>query len=290
MKKILLAFLIPVSLFANTGFSFLKIGVSARHAGMGGAGMALPADATAAFWNPSGLAFLKQNTAVLTYNRWIEETKHHFFTANYNTDYGVFALQYIATGVDGIEQREIPSDEPTAVFSSHDICLGFSYSRLLNKNWSVGVTGKYVYERILSDISAIALDLGATYRDENWLFAAAIVNVGRSNEFIHERVALPRGLRLGASKNIFKKADHRIQTIWEISKYQSENIKINMGSEYSFTEKFFARIGYQFAYDAKSWTVGLGMMLGERFELDYAYTPFSRQLSASHRIGIVTRF
>ncbi len=287
LRKIILALSFTGALSANTGFSFLKIGVSARHAAMGEAAMAMPSDATAAYWNPSGLAFVKHNSAVLTYNRWIEDTRHHFFAADYHTTIGVFAIHYIATGVDGIEQRDIPSDEPTAIFSSHDVALGFSYARLIQEKLAVGITAKYIYERIQSDVSAWGFDLGVSYKPDKILFSAAIVNLGFSNKLISETIKLPLGLKLGASKEVYNVDEHRISAVGEVVQYREEKIKMQMGSEYTYADKIAVRAGYQFAYHAKSWTAGLGMKFSKRFELDYAYSAFSRQLNASHRIGII---
>ena len=74
MKKILLTSALLVGLasaqFDNVGTSaanFLKIGVGSRAEGMGGAYTAQVADATALYWNPSGLAHIQQPQIVFNY-------------------------------------------------------------------------------------------------------------------------------------------------------------------------------------------------------------------------------
>ena len=47
---------------------FLKLGVGARALGMGGAFAGLADDASAAYWNPAGLAYLKTNQFMPTHS------------------------------------------------------------------------------------------------------------------------------------------------------------------------------------------------------------------------------
>jgi hypothetical protein len=55
----------------RTAFQFVKIGVGARQTALGEAGIALVRDVNATFWNPAGLAGVKNAEASFSYNRWL---------------------------------------------------------------------------------------------------------------------------------------------------------------------------------------------------------------------------
>ncbi len=63
---------------AETGASFLKIGVGARPLGMGGGYIAIADDVNAIYWNPGGLAQLRKKEISAMHNEWIDDIKYEF--------------------------------------------------------------------------------------------------------------------------------------------------------------------------------------------------------------------
>jgi len=57
------------------GLTFLKIGVG-RSSGMGDAFVAVADDATAAYWNPAGLALVTGRQALVNHVDWIADINH----------------------------------------------------------------------------------------------------------------------------------------------------------------------------------------------------------------------
>src|SRR5512135_1860180 len=88
MKKVLIVLIVlvlPATGFGG-GFSkvgtasaqFLKIGVGARAAGMGGAFAALSNDVSAMYWNPAGMTAIPAITAGFSHSQWLADMSHNF--------------------------------------------------------------------------------------------------------------------------------------------------------------------------------------------------------------------
>lgn len=285
----------------ETGFAFLKIGIGGKAAGIGEAASTMATDATAAYWNPAGLIQSENHNLMISYNRWVDGIQHNFGAAKWVYGQNAFALQFISTGVDDIEQRDIPSESPTALFSSHDLALGISYARKINDQLSLGVTSKYIYERIQNSVSAVAFDLGAWYniksfndysvQPSRWRVGFTLSNIGFSGKFIDQKVKLPSSMRLGSSYDLIM--NDPLKNTWQIAvdieKPFAENTRVHWGTEFGYRERFFGRAGYQFGYEARGISAGIGIKI-KQIRMDYGYMPFSNSLGTTHRIGAAFDF
>ena len=83
---------------ANTGLAFLKIGVGGRAVGVGEAYTAIANDASAAYWNPAGLAQLEHTEFLLTHNEWIQDVAHDFLGFTFNKGGNHFARIFSTSG------------------------------------------------------------------------------------------------------------------------------------------------------------------------------------------------
>src|SRR3989339_1181283 len=61
---------------ASDSFSFLSAGAGARATAMGGAFTALSDDASALYWNPAGLAQLREPELLVVHNESFESIRH----------------------------------------------------------------------------------------------------------------------------------------------------------------------------------------------------------------------
>ena len=77
------------------GLTFLKIGVG-RCTGMGDAFVAVADDASAAYWNPAGLALVGGRQAVVNHIDWIADINHEYVAVVFPTRNGTFAFDVIA--------------------------------------------------------------------------------------------------------------------------------------------------------------------------------------------------
>ncbi|NUM82435.1 PorV/PorQ family protein [bacterium] len=301
MNRVLILFaancLLALPVFAGTGeagFAFLKIGIGGRAAGMGEATVASVTDATATYWNPAMLTVTPLNSIVFTHNRWIEDVTHNFFAAKFASGRHAFGVHYISTGVDGIEQREIPSEEPTALFSSHDLAIGFSYAYQISERSSAGLTTKYIYERIQNSVHAWAVDAGFTHwvslGERNLRLALVIANIGASGDLSSQSVILPATMRLGSQYEILVNSKYQWNVAMDIVKPIKESWRLNAGTEFGFNSITFLRAGYQFGYKTRGVSAGLGLKAFDKIRIDYGFTSFSHALGSAHRISASFEF
>lgn len=133
---------------AKYGGDFLSTGVGARPLAMGGAYVSLASDATAAVWNPAGLANLPAADLALMHSE--------RFAGLVGIDYAAFALpldgpngdvvavSLLRQGVDGIQNtlrawdpdRNLPIEgaaDAIREFSATDVALYVSYARVLGR-------------------------------------------------------------------------------------------------------------------------------------------------------------
>lgn len=286
----------------ESGYAFLKIGIGGQAAGMGEAVSAHVNDATAAYWNPAAMAMRPGRNVSFTYNRWIEGVNHNAIAAKWTAGSHAFGLYYVYTGVDGIEQRDIPSDDPTAVFSSHDLALGASYARMVSDRIAAGMTAKYVYERIQSSAQAFAVDIGIWYNvrfvydnpdlDGRWRMGMSVRNLGYSGKMVNERIALPASVRFGTCYDIIRNRETKntLTLGAEVIKPFDDGFKLAVGSEYVYHDFASLRLGYQLGYDSRSFTAGLGLKVWDRFTVDYGLMPMSNGLGTTHRVTTAFQF
>ncbi len=286
----------------ESGFAFLKIGIGGQAAGMGEAVAAHVSDATAAYWNPAAMTLSSGQNISFTYNRWIEGVSHNAIAGKWTAGDHVFGLYYIYTGVDGIEQRDIPSEDPTATFSSHDLVLGLSYARPVTERFAAGITAKYIYERIQSSAQAVAFDIGVWHNvrfvydnpdlDGRWRIGMTLNNLGYSGKMVNERVTLPTALRLGSCYDLIRDR-HTKNTLTvgaDIIKPLDDNFRLAAGAEYLYHDFAALRLGYQFGYDSRSFTAGLGLKVLKRFTVDYGFMPMTNGLGTTHRFTTAFHF
>lgn len=275
----------------KTGFAFLRIGNSARTAAMGEATAATPDGASSITWNPALLVLSKTNALSLSTNRWIEDVRLHAGAVKFGNERTAWALHAVFTGVDGIQKREIPSEEPTAIIASHDVAIGAAYARRLNDRWAIGAGIRYVYERIESSVHAVGFDAGATYdllasgEHERWTIGASLTNVGFSGKFVNETVVMPAMFRVGTQYR-WDRSDYTYRLAADAVKLLKGNVYVHSGAEAGFRKMVFLRAGYQIGYTTRSWTAGMGLRWKDRLNLDYAFVPISNSLGNTHRFTI----
>ena len=164
-----------------TAVPFLQIEPDSRAAGMGNASVAIADNASAIFWNPSGLAYQDGHQISITHANWLP---------NFNTDlfYDYLVGKYTVEGIGtigahitflnlGEQQRRGPGGEDLGTFSSYEFAGGLSYGYRINKNWAVGSGFRFIYSNLASgtvggqEISAgtsIGVDLSALYKTDKF--------------------------------------------------------------------------------------------------------------------------
>ena len=168
---------------ANTGLSFLKFGAGARAIAMGDAYSSVADDATAYIYNPARLNFGNKSNLTLMHNMSAQDLTTDFIAIKYPlSDKLAMGVGFFTTSVTGIQIR----NNPGAVidnFDTRNLSTGISFGYKVTPNFSLGVTGKYLYEKIYVDeASGLAFDFGTNYSKDNLNLALVISNVGSMSE------------------------------------------------------------------------------------------------------------
>lgn len=276
----------------NNGLAFLKIGAGGRAAGMGEAFTAVTNDASATYWNPAGIMLLNHGQFIFTHNKWFQDVSNNFGAVTFKIGKTSVGVSYISNNISGIETRLIPSTEPLSTIEAHDLMIGLSLARNYNENLSIGVTLKYLYEKIyLNTAHGGALDVGIHYKlPFNGLsFGAVIQNIGVMSEFKDEAIQLPVIMKGGLAYKLFSTSAIPFLVSADVLQIIDDSFHVNIGGEIVLRKQLALRAGYLTGYDERSMQAGFGLMLS-RYIVDYAYVPFSSDLGNSHRVAFGINF
>ncbi|MCC6650748.1 MAG: PorV/PorQ family protein [Candidatus Eisenbacteria bacterium] len=276
---------------------FLKIGVGARAAAMGGAFVAVADDATALYYNAAGIARIDQDKSELSLN-------HANWPADLSFDHVgyVFHVKKIP-GAFGVSARALtmqPMEETTAyqpygtgrTFDAGMMTFGLTYARSFTDKFSAGVTGNFIHEG-LADLSqqTVAFDIGTLYDvgTAGMKIGMAIQSIGSQIKFIEREARIPAIFRVGTSATLLSSSDQKLVGAFEFSHPPDNAERMNFGAEYAFRNYLFLRGGYNFGYDSEGIAGGAGfhfpVSVAGMADLDYAYTDM-KDLGSAHRFSM----
>lgn len=281
--------------------SFLKFGPEARALGMGEAYTAQWLGVGSSYWNPAAITGIKQAQINLTHIQWFQDiTAEHFSGVTHFGD-NIFNLNLSWGETPGIQKRdEIPTAEPLAQIDAHDVVLSLSYARSLAKKYNLGFSVKWLYEKIdISSASGFGFDVGGIWTPfigsekslaGNLRFGAAILNLGSKMKFEQESFSLPAQYKIGISEYLEKEKWQSDFTLnLDLVKPRDDDMKVNLGMEYGLYHNFNLRAGYQFGYDEKNVSFGLGIKF-KKYAIDYAFVPYKSDLGDVHCVSLTARF
>ena len=272
----------------TSGLSFLKLGIGARPTGMGEAFTAISGDIFSLYWNPAGVARHTGTEFAFMHNQWFQDVSLEYAALAFSYKKNVFGLSLTLSQVANLERREGPTENPISYFDEHDLSLGFSWSRKINDKLDLGISTKFLYEKIdFSSATGLGFDLGGIYwLRSNVQIGGAILNLGSKMKFEQESFSLPTRYKIGAAYLGHEKyfnGDFILSM--DLVKPTDNDLKVHLGGEYTYKEKFTLRSGYQIGYDDRNISLGLGLKI-KKYAIDYVFVPFSSDLGNSHRISV----
>lgn len=320
----------PFGKVGTVGLQFLKLGVDARAIGMGEAYTAVSDDISSVYWNPAGLAPSFQNQVFFSHTNWPANIMHEFAAATYTTGVTTFALYGSVLHMDKMEVTDEDTFEHTGeYFTNSSVALGGNVAQQFTDKFSAGIGLKYLRENLYEyDVNTYAFDLGSMYNTgwQNVKIGMALKNFGPDIRYrvdndgdglidedpfdlldndgdglIDEdgpelEVKIPMHFSLGVSGDLM-----RTDTSHWIASLQLDNVidrteTWNLGTEYKMGN-IFLRGGYQFNYDAASYSLGAGWQVPTSlgiFNIDYAYTDMGylteSMLKSAHRVSLKLRY
>ena len=304
---------------ARTTFQFLKIGVGARQAALGGASIAAVRDVNSAFWNPAGLSGIESMEVSFSYIRWLADMNYVAGATGYTWDgIGTFALSVASLNYGDIQEALVISDadgnyRTDNSISGSDLQVGMSFSRMFTGRLAIGVGVKFVRES-LWDFAAngYAFDIGTNYDIgyNGTRLAMSVQNyspqsvawalpdsLGEQREAGYD---MPLVFRVGLSTQVvgpqsaFMHAgpSHSLLLLAEAINTNDFGERLLVGGEYTFADLMSLRGGYRFNYAEGNWALGFGLhpeLSGMTVRIDYAYA-FYEFLSAPHRLSMTLAF
>jgi len=291
----------------TSGAQFLQLPVGARSEAMGGAIIGLADDASALFWNPAGIVHIKNMQTHFSYMNWFDLFDFSAASAVYNAgDIGSFGVSMIMFSTNKMEITTEQQPNGTGrFFDAGDLALGISYAKYLTDKFSVGITAKYINQRIWNETaSGFAFDVGTQYKLDfnNLTIAMSMTNFGidmkfegpdldfiyrKDNNFPLSRLIssrlnteeypLPLNFQVGVGFDVFEYEMVKMKGAIDVTHPNDNNERAHFGTEISFYDRFFIRGGYKYNYDDQNFTFGAGanVPLGSTsVSFDYAFSVY----------------
>jgi hypothetical protein len=278
----------------QSGMAFLKLGVSGRGTAMADAGSAIVSGAPATYYNPAGLipggASQAASQLMFMHREWIQDTRMEFLGASIALDDdNALGAAINSTTVSDIEIRTRPGPAD-GTFTSREFSVGLSYAHRFTTDLRIGVTGKFLYQKIFVDEgSGYAADLGAIWKSplDSLTIGAALCNLGSMGVLRSEKTTLPSLLRVGPAYSLRFGQDQIEATLAAdfVRIFPEQRNYLNTGAELRFNSFVAARGGYQFGSEGRGMTLGVGISYG-MLVLDYAFAKISADLGDAHTISL----
>lgn len=278
----------------QSGLAFLKLGVSARGVAMGDAMSAVVSGAAATHFNPAGLVPLPGVAAsselMFMHKEWIQDTRTEFLGAAILLgDDQAIGGEITTTTVSDIEVRNRPGP-PDGTFTARDFAAGLSYARVISPEVRVGLTAKFLYQKIyIDDASGFAVDFGGMWTTpvEHLTVGAAVANLGSMNALRFDKTTLPALVRIGPGYRLtFNEGQMELIGAADYVRIFPESRNyLNTGGEFTFNNAFSARLGYQFGSEGRGLSAGLGVRYGI-ITFDYSFAKLSADLGDGHTFSL----
>jgi hypothetical protein len=208
----------------TTAVPFLLISPDSKAGAMGDVGVATTPDANSMHWNPAKLAFTSEDMgATMSYVPWLRA-----LVPDINLSYLAGYKKLDENQVIGLELRYFSLGDITFTnitgdvvgqYKPHELALGSSYSRKLSRDFSLAISGRYIYSNLTGGQAAngietvagqsIAADIAGYYskpirirdKDMDLAIGGNISNIGSKVSYTETSIRdfIPINLRLGTA-------------------------------------------------------------------------------------------
>ena len=287
----------------TAGAQFLKIPMGARAAALGGAVTGLSDDATSLFWNPAGITQDHSHSLHVSHIPWM--TYFNITAVAYTMNLpqrGTIGIHFRTLGMEKMEiTTELEPGGTGEFFDSQDIEAGVSYAVKLIDQFSIGVTSKFIQQRIWNETATgVAVDIGTLYHIDyrNTAIAMSMRNFGpdlqmsgpdllvfydASEDYANrmlpankktEAYPLPLIFQFGLTSDVINAPFFHSTIGLERVHFNDNDEQVLIGLENTIAQHFVIRGGYRTHSDQASASLGVG--LNQRIDkmvikLDYAF-------------------
>ncbi len=303
-----------VTKVGTTSAKFLSIPVGARALGMGGAFVGVADDASAMYWNPSGIALLQRNQAHFSHTSWIADLNFNFAGVVVPLgEVGTVGINFTSLTMEEMERTTESQPEGTGqFFSAGSFATGVSYARNLAEWFSIGTNIKYIHEYIWnSSATGFAVDIGTLLSTPftGLKFGTSVSNFGTkmritgddllvqkdispnngNNTSVNANLStdqfdLPLVLKIGFSYEPIVSEDQHLVLVVDAAHPNDNSESVSIGGEWSvFSRMLSIRSGYKgigLRDGEEQFTLGGGLKytfgLDLTARIDYAFEKFGR--------------
>lgn len=302
-----------LSKVGTTMAQFLKLGVSGRGSALGDAYVAAANDVSALVWNPAGIQQIGKRSFGISHTQLFADITLNFL--GYSMPLGTagsFGISVVNLNSGDIELTTIDQPQGTGeTYNTSNTMVGVSYARQLTDRFTLGLTVKYVEEKLYHEkASTVAFDIGSQFDTGIYgmKLGMALQNFGGKMKLdgpdldialtdpntgyeqtsggrietadwpipLVYRMGIMMDL-LGPHSQIAQNSQHNFAIMAEANDPVDHYLRYNFGAEYEWNGMFALRGGYRMNYDEATFTAGAGFkvnMGGTLVQLDYSYNNY----------------
>ena len=274
----------------QSGMQFLKIGQSARAAGMGDAFTAVADDINAMYFNGAGLTRLRRIGYQATYTRWLAGSNAYAMAVAWNTGSTrgeVIGLSVTAFQPEAMEETTILQPEGTGQTVRYsDTAVGLLYAVKFTDKFSFSGRVSFAQEKLHSfTTSAVTFDLGSYFYTgfQSLRVAMALKNFGPDRKADALPYLMPLYFQAAVAGEVFGEKGRPFYVTLDVESafavdYEQRYL---VGAEAWVKDTLAIRAGYKHNYDLERFAFGLGFRQALRrnrtVTLDLAYAPLQKQ-------------
>jgi hypothetical protein len=320
---------LPAAAQSSAGGASLFITPSARADGMGRAFVSIADDASAVWWNPAGLAFIKEREAMTNYAKLVPDLADDVFYlylgyVQPSKSWGTLGgnIVYLSYGQNQITR---PNDngvsDSVGTFTSYEVAPTLSFGTSLSDVVGVGFSVKFLYVNLAPGYalqesgiatsssvsgtgSSVAVDFGILAKprikmgdkDLELGIGAMVQNLGPSISFVDQANSdpLPRNIHIGVSGTYHIQKGYSATFAANLQQpivTKKDHGIWHVGAEALLAGTLAGRVGY--IYDSEgditAPTFGLGVYLNQ-LQIDFASVPQATGLARVKKFALGVRF
>jgi len=272
---------------------YLRMGTGARALGMGGAFVGVADDATAAYWNPAGLAWTSgyEVTGMYTAGMNVDRTFNYVgFSGNSSTC--AYALQWMNAGMSDIPGRRSLAD-PITVYDYGDNAFSLSLAKGFDMA-AVGITGKFLRQSVGADwvandaVNGFGLDLGfGLVLTDYARFGLSVANIAGKLGNVETVDMIPATLRAGVALMPME----GLTVAFDMEKTREEqDYGFHAGGEYAMAISDDFGTALRVGMNQNKFAGGIGLRYNF-MTFDYAYVVEPEKfLGENHRFSVSLNF
>lgn len=286
-----------VNRVAQSGMTFLAIDIGARPAAMGGSFICMDNNANALFWNPAGIAAVRNFDIDGSTTSWLADMKEHAIGIVYGTElFGSVGISLIVMDNPSVRIVQFTEGEDWVDLGYQDMvkqhALGFAYAKEITERFAVGGQIKWAHEDLgiydYVDRSAtenvdgleqplevngweakkdvLVFEFGTIYYTgyQDLRLALSIRNFAPRTRYQLEYFELPLTFSLGMAMNVLstllpEDKNHKLTLSIDAIQPRDYSDRIQIGGEYWYDNQIALRAGYKFNSNLEGFATGVGV-------------------------------